>query len=53
MPSYNQEKENYKDNHNLPILNLSSDAKLQDWEDVKHPTYLVKLVFYTVVTIII
>jgi len=45
IPNYNLERENYKDKSNLLTLDLSSKAKLEDWEGVKHPTCLMKPVF--------
>jgi len=45
IPSYNLEIENYRDKSNSLNLDLSSKAKLQDWEGVIYPTCLVKPVF--------
>ena len=45
IPSYNLEIENYEEKLNLLTFNLSSKARLQDWEGVRHLTCLVKPTF--------
>ena len=39
--SYILEIENYMEKRNLLVLDLSSESRLHDWEDVRHPTCLV------------
>lgn len=45
ISSYNLKREDYKEKHNLLTLDLSLDAKLQNWEGFRHPTYLGKPIF--------
>ena len=45
IPNYNIEIEKYKEKHNLLSLDLSLKARLQDWEGIMHPIYLVKPIF--------
>ena len=45
ISSYNLKREDYKEKHNLLTLDLSLDARLQNWEGFRHPTYLGKPIF--------
>ena len=45
IPSYDLEIKNYKEKLNLLTFNLSLEARLQDWECVRHLTCLVKPTF--------
>ena len=45
--------ENYMEKRTLLVIDLSSKFRFHDWEDIRHPTSLAKLDFYTLVAMII